>query len=84
MNKRKVLVRRTALFGLVALANGVVAIATDYSDYEPGAFLPLAKTTGTLMSDFSLWERTSASGLEGLEAVRSGYYGFVLDQEDDG
>ena len=77
--------RKAAFVGLITLANGVVAIATDYSDFEPRAFVPLPTTaTGTLMSDFSAWKRTSPSGSEELAAVRPRYIGVVGDQEDDG
>ena len=74
--------QRAGLVGLIAVANGVVAIATDYSDFEPRAFVPLA--TATVVSDLGVWERTSASGSEELAAMRSGYFGFVRDQKDDG
>ena len=79
VRKRRVHVRKAALVGLITLANGVVAIATDYSDFEP-----TTTATGTLLSDFSAWERTSASGSEGLAAVRSTYIGVVRDQEGEG
>ncbi len=82
---KRVHVRKAALVGLITLANGVVAIATDYSDFEPRAFVPMpTAATGTLLSDFSAWKRTSTSGSEELAAVRSSYIGVVRDQEDDG
>ena len=84
MKKRKVHVRRAALVGLFTLANGVVAIATDYSDFEPRAFAPLA--TVTVATDYARrWEPTGAPRSEEAVAVRPGYFGIVHpDQENDG